>query len=180
MMAPRESNRDGSDVREISPGVLHPVPAGFLRDPIHLLALGFGAGLAPRMPGTAGTLVGVLAYIPLQGVPALTYAAVVLALFLAGIPICGRTAVDLHRHDHPAIVWDEMVGFLAAMAAAPGGWMGIAAGFTLFRLFDIAKPWPIRTLDARVSGGTGIMLDDVAAAAFAGASLKIIAYLLAS
>lgn len=179
-MAPRETNRRRPGGRALSPNALQPVPAAFLRDPVHMLALGFGAGLAPRMPGTAGSLVGVLLYIPMQDLPATTYAVVVLMLFLAGIPICGRTARDLRVHDHPAIVWDELVGMLAAMAAAPRGWIGIAAGFTLFRLFDIAKPWPIRLLDARVMGGMGIMLDDLAAAAFSGALLKIIAYILSS
>jgi len=66
-------------------------------------------------------------------------------------------------HDHPGIVWDEFAGFLITMVAAPAGWPGIAAGFALFRLFDVWKPWPIGWVDRKVHGGLGIMLDDVLA-----------------
>ena len=77
----------------------------------------------------------------------------------------------LGEHDHPGIVWDEIVGFLAMMLVAPTGWSWIAAGFVLFRVFDIFKPWPIRDLDHRIRGGLGIMLDDMLAAAYAAVGL---------
>src|SRR3990170_8811280 len=106
-----------------------PLPAGFLQHPVHLLALGFGAGCVPVLPGTAGTLVGVLLYLPLQQVDRLIYLALVAVLFLAGIWICGATARDLKVHDHSAIVWDEIVGYLVTMALVPSGWMWILPGF---------------------------------------------------
>jgi phosphatidylglycerophosphatase A len=155
-----------------------PVGAALLRDPGHLLALGFGAGLVPRLPGTAGTLLGVLFHLPLQSLPWPQYAALVAVLFLAGIPLSARTAARLGVPDPPAIVWDEVVGFLATMLAAPKEWPWIVFAFLLFRLYDIWKPWPIRLVDRGVGGGLGIMLDDLLAAGCAAATMQIIAYLL--
>lgn len=153
-------------------------PARLLRDPGHLLALGFGSGLAPRAPGTAGSVLGLLLAVPLLWMPWPAAGALVAFLFLAGIPLCARTATRLGTADHPAIVWDEVVGCLATLLAAPRGWPWLLGGFVLFRLFDILKPWPIRLIDRRVGGGLGIMLDDLLAATAAAAGLWIIAYLL--
>jgi len=147
---------------------------------VHLLALGFGTGLIPKLPGTAGTLVGVLFYILLQFLPWPIYTALTVILAMAGIWICGRTAIDIGVHDHPGIVWDEIVGYLITMLLAPSGWMWILIGFCLFRFFDIYKPWPIGWVDKRVSGGLGIMADDVLAAVYSMISLRIIAYVLES
>ena len=77
-------------------------------------------------------------------------------------------------HDHPGIVWDEIVGFLITMYLAPVSWIWIVTGFALFRVFDILKPWPIRWLDEKVKGGIGIMLDDILAGIFAWVVLQII------
>jgi phosphatidylglycerophosphatase A len=148
-----------------------------MRDPMHWLATGFGAGLAPRAPGTMGTLVAVPLYLLLRGLETPYYTAIVAVLFFAGVAICGRTARALKAHDHPAIVFDEVVGFLVAMTAAPPGWVWLAAGFALFRFFDIVKPPPIGMLDRRVQGGFGIMLDDLVAGMFAAASLQGLAWL---
>ena len=133
-------------------------------NPIHLLAYGFGSGLSPRAPGTAGTLVGVIVYLLLLPVSLWIYLLVTLALFLAGIFICGYTAKRLGVEDPGAVNWDEVVGFLATMAFAPHGWLWMVLGFVLFRCFDILKPWPIRWFDRNLHGGLGIMLDDVVAA----------------
>lgn len=129
----------------------------------HWISFGFGAGLAPQAPGTFGTLAAVPLYWLLSPLPLGTYLLVLVVLLGLGVWACGRTAQDLGGQDPGAIVWDEVVGFLAAMTAAPGGWAWVLAGFLLFRLFDIWKPWPIRWLDRRVKGGLGIMLDDLAA-----------------
>lgn len=145
-----------------------------LRHPVHLLALGFGTGLSPRAPGTAGTLVGVMLYLGLQHLPLVYYIGITLILFAAGVWICNEAARRLGVHDHPAIVWDEVVGYLVAMIAAPAGWAWILLGFVLFRLFDIWKPWPIGWLDRRVRGGLGIMLDDVLAGVFALVVIQIL------
>jgi phosphatidylglycerophosphatase A len=146
-----------------------------LRQPAAFLALGFGSGLVPVAPGTAGTLVAVPLYLLLQGLAVPVYLTVTVLLFLAGIPLCAATARRLGVHDHPAIVWDEVVGYLVTMTAAPAGWPWVLAGFVLFRLFDIAKPWPISWCDRHVHGGTGIMLDDLLAGIMAAVVLQLLA-----
>ncbi len=155
-----------------------PLPGNFWKHPAHLLALGFGAGYVPRLPGTAGTLVGVLLYAGLQHLHIYIYIAVVLAGIAAGIWLCDITARHLGVHDHSAIVWDEITGYLITMFMAPSGWVWMLAGFILFRLFDIWKPWPVSVADQQVKGGVGIMLDDVIAGLYSLAILQIIAYLL--
>ena len=155
-----------------------PVSARQLLNPFCLVALGFGSGLLPVAPGTAGTLAAVPVYLLLQGLPLASYLIVVTVLLLGGILLCGYTARRLGVHDHPAIVWDEIVGYLIAMTAVPAGWHWIVAGFALFRFFDILKPWPIRWFDRHVHGGSGIMLDDVIAGLFAAAVLQGAAYFL--
>lgn len=149
-----------------------------LRDPGHCLALGFGLGLAPVAPGTFGTLLGVPVYLLIAGLPLWGYCGVVAALFVAGTLVAGRTGRALGVHDHGAIVIDEVVGFLVAMLAAPAGWPWIVAGFLLFRLFDIWKPWPVRLADRHVQGGLGVMLDDLLAGAYALVAIQAIGMLL--
>ncbi len=155
------------------------IPRGFLKNPIHLLALGFGAGCAPKMPGTIGTLVGMLFYLPMVFyLSRPVYIIVTIALFLLGIWICEVTEKNLGKHDHGGIVWDEIVGFLVTMIAVPPDWRFVLSGFLLFRLFDICKPWPIGWLESKFPGGLGIMVDDVLAGIYALIILQIIVYLL--
>lgn len=134
-----------------------------LKDPVVLIGLGFGSGLAPKAPGTAGTLLAVPLYLSIQYLPLSVYAAITLAITVVGIWICSYSANKLGVHDHPAIVIDEIAGFLITMFAVPAGWEWLVAGFVLFRLFDALKPWPISWMDKSIGGGLGIMLDDVAA-----------------
>lgn len=154
-----------------------PLPLHWLRDPLHLLALGFGSGYAPKAPGTFGTLTGVAIYLLAQSLPLAWYVAFTTLGFALGVWACGRAARDLGVHDHPGIVWDEVIGYLVTMTAAPQGAVWVLAGFLLFRLFDIVKPWPISWLDRRVQGGAGIMIDDLAAGFMAMATLQVIAKL---
>ena len=158
--------------------IMNQIDKKLLLNPIHLLSLGFGSGCTPKAPGTMGTLVGVLFYLPLQLLAWPYYLAVLLLLCLAGIWLCGRTASALGVHDHPAIVWDEIVGYLLTMVAAPSGWGWIALGFVLFRIFDIWKPWPIGLLDKQLKGGFGVMADDLLAGIFSLTIMQIIAYTL--
>lgn len=155
------------------------LPARLLADPVHLVALGFGTGLSPVAPGTFGTLLAVpLAYVLLQ-IPLVIAVVVAAIAFAGGIWITGESARRLGVHDHPGIVWDEVAAFLALALVLPPGWPWLAAGFLAFRVFDIVKPWPIRDLDHRLSGGLGIMLDDLVAAVFAAVSLRLIEYITA-
>jgi phosphatidylglycerophosphatase A len=158
----------------------HPrLSPSLLRDPGHFLALGFGSGLAPVAPGTFGTLAAIPVYLLFVQFPLSTYwyAAIVLALFAIGIPLCTRTERAIGAHDHPGIVWDEVVGFLATMTAVPAGWPWIAVGFALFRLFDILKPFPINWCNRHLRGGFGIMADDLLAGVAAAAVLQGVASL---
>lgn len=148
-----------------------------LLNPVHLLSLGFGSGLAPKAPGTAGTLVAIPIYLLMIGLSPVAYLLITLLLLYTGIHLCQATAQRLGVHDHPAIVWDEIVGYLLTMVAVPFDWTWIVAGFALFRLFDVWKPWPIGFLDRRVSGGIGIMLDDLLAAVYASIVLQLVIYL---
>lgn len=152
----------------------HSVPDSVWRKPLHFLAFGCGAGAIPVAPGTFGTLVAIPLYLLLQHLPLLAYLGVVLLMTVVGIWLCDRTAAEIGVHDHSGIVWDEIVGYLLTMIAAPPGWLAVVLGFVLFRLFDIVKPWPIRQADRRVGGGFGIMLDDVLAAIYAGLILQLI------
>ncbi|HEY4367269.1 MAG TPA: phosphatidylglycerophosphatase A [Steroidobacteraceae bacterium] len=149
-----------------------------MRQPVHFLAFGFGAGLMPRAPGTFGTLIAVpivAAVMQFGWIALLIFA---LATFVAGIYICGESARRLGVHDHPGIVWDEITGYSVTMLAAPADWYWLAGGFVLFRIFDILKPWPIREADHSLRGGLGIMLDDVIAGLFAAAILFAIRHFL--
>jgi len=137
--------------------------ATVLKNPVHLLAFGFGSGLSPLAPGTMGTLVAIPICWLLAKLPLEYYIAVVSVLFIVGVFICGRSAKLLGVHDHSGIVWDEIVGYLITMAATPSGWMWMVVGFALFRFFDIVKPWPLSWIDRSVGGGFGIMLDDAIA-----------------
>jgi phosphatidylglycerophosphatase A len=140
-----------------------PRPRPNWRNPLHLLAFGLGSGGLPKAPGTFGTLAAVPLYLLLQPLSLIPYLAVIGAMFLFGIWLCETVSRDLGVHDHGGIVWDEWVGLLITMILAPQGWPWLVAGFALFRLFDIWKPWPIGALDRRLGGGLGIMLDDVLA-----------------
>jgi len=148
------------------------------RNPWHLLAFGLGAGFMPKAPGTFGTLMAIPLYLVMAGLPLVAYLAVVLAMFAFGVWLCGRVSRDLGVHDHSGIVWDEVVGLLVTMTAAPSGVMPVVLGFVLFRFFDILKPWPIGWLDRKVTGGLGIMLDDVLAGVFAALCLALLLFLI--
>ncbi|MEZ5530326.1 MAG: phosphatidylglycerophosphatase A [Porticoccaceae bacterium] len=150
---------------------INPSFAQLLKNPVHLLAFGFGSGLAPKGPGTAGTAVALVLWPLLAWMPLYAYLAVVGVASLVGFYLCGKTAHDMGVHDHQGIVWDEMAGYWLTMTALPVSWPWALAGFVLFRLFDIWKPWPISWFDRNVSGGVGIMMDDLLAGALAWAIL---------
>jgi phosphatidylglycerophosphatase A len=147
-----------------------------LAQPVHLLALGFGSGLVPVAPGTFGSLVGLAFALALAPLGLGWNLLAVVVATVAGVWICGESARRLGVHDHPAIVWDEVTGIMIAMLAAPDAWWGAPAAFVLFRIFDIAKPWPIREIDHGMGGGAGIMLDDVLAGLFAALGLMLVGY----
>ncbi len=150
-----------------------------LSTPTGFLAFGFGSGLSPKAPGTAGTLVAIVPALTLSALPLWAGALFVLLAFAFGIYLCGETARRLGVHDHGGIVWDEFVGLWLVLLLIPFGWAWWISAFVLFRLFDIAKPWPIGWLDRRLGGGLGIMLDDAVAALYALIPLVLAARFLA-
>lgn len=125
-----------------------------------------------------GTLIGVVLFILLPSLDWKLYLGIVTIAFIMGVFLCDYTAKALNVHDHPGIVWDEIVGYFITMLMVPKSWLWILVGFVLFRLFDILKPWPISIADKKVHGGFGIMLDDVIAGIFALIIIQIILYLL--
>jgi phosphatidylglycerophosphatase A len=147
-----------------------------LATPAGWLACGFGAGLAPVAQGTFGSLAALAPWLLLRELPLSAYALVLLAGFGLGVWACAVAGRALGVDDHRSLVWDEFIGqwialvplLLPACLPASGfRWWMLAAGFGLFRLFDVWKPWPIRWMDRRLKGGLGVMVDDVVAGIFA-------------
>ena len=143
------------------------------------IATGAGSGYLPKAPGTWGTLVGLLLWWPLAGLSLTAYLATVAVLFIVGVASAGSAEKILDRGDPGVVVIDEIVGVLIALAAVPLHPAAALAGFALFRLFDIAKPFPVGWLDRHLHGGLGIMLDDVAAGLYALLVLHLGLWLLA-
>jgi phosphatidylglycerophosphatase A len=145
-----------------------------LAHPAHLIAFGFGSGLAPRAPGTVGTLLGLpLFWLIAAATASLSIRiALLVAAFLLGIWACARTGRALGVADHGGMVWDEIVAYALVLLFTPPGWLWIALAFALFRLFDILKPWPIRVADTHLKNGFGVMFDDLLAAGYAIAAIE--------
>lgn len=148
--------------------VAWPTFAWVLARPWRLLAFGGGVGLIRPGSGTWGSLLGLLLWWPLQRWMAEPWLLVlVVGCVVMGIWVCARTVVDLGVPDHVGIVWDEMAALWLLLWCLPDdGWV-LAAGFLLFRWFDIAKPFPIDWLDQHCKGGLGVMVDDLVAALYA-------------
>lgn len=139
-----------------------------------ILATGFGVGRIPQAPGTFGSLVGLpLAWGVQQLPPVWQYVAAAIVVAI-GVPICERGAKLLNAKDPGAVVWDEIAAFPVMFLFVPFTVATAIAGFLLFRLLDISKPWPCRPLE-RLPGGLGIMTDDLVAGLYSGAALWCIA-----
>ncbi len=146
-------------------------PKVIFSNPVHFLAFGFGSGLSAKAPGTVGTLVSLPMVLMMMHSSLWGYLVCLVVLTIFGVYICGESARRLGIHDHPGIVWDEFVGMAITMTAVPFSWLNLLLGFVMFRFFDIVKPWPIREVDHSLSGGIGIMLDDILAGVFSCALL---------
>lgn len=142
-----------------------------LESPVHLLALGFGSGLSPIAPGTAGSLMGWACYWLLASrLSDTTWAILLLAGFAFGAWASGKTALALGTDDPSPVVWDEIIAIwlvlwlLQTAPGTPATWGLQAVGFALFRLFDAVKRGPVGWADHHIKGGLGIMVDDIVAA----------------
>jgi len=139
-----------------------------LSHPFHMLSLGFGSGLSPVAPGTAGTLFAWASYVAFATrLTVLEWGLLIAVGFVAGIGICGFTANRLGIEDPSPVVWDEIVAFwLVLLMVTPSSFTGQVWAFAIFRFFDMVKPPPIRYFDRKLKGGFGIMFDDLVAAFF--------------
>lgn len=155
-----------------------PTFSWLLKNPVRLLGFGFGTGLAPKAPGTFGTLPALpLAWLLLfLGIGKLGLILLSIVLFLIGIWICNVTEHDLGVHDYGGIVWDEIVAMLLILAFVPQTVFWWLMAFLLFRFFDAVKPPPIKWFDQKVSGGFGVMLDDIIAAIMSVVVLMFLQY----
>ena len=142
--------------------------------PAHFFSLGFGSGLAPKAPGTFGTMLGLPLFWLISNCPFSTQLIIIATLFIIGIYFCGKTGKALGVADHGAIVWDEIVAMMLVLAFTPTGFIFWFIAFLLFRLFDIWKPYPICYADTKLKNGFGVMFDDLLAAIYAILVMKFI------
>jgi phosphatidylglycerophosphatase A len=137
-----------------------------------LVATGLGSGYSKFAPGTAGSAVGVLLFLPLAERPWLVQLAATLVLTVIGVFAAQRVATLVARKDPGLVVVDEVAGQWITFVSLPFTPAIAVAGFLLFRVMDIVKPWPARALE-RLPGGFGIMADDVAAGIYAQLILRV-------
>ena len=149
-----------------------------LAHPAGWIACGFGSGLSPVAPGTAGSLAALIAWFALRELPWPLYLGVIAFAFAIGTWASNVAIARLRIADPGAVVVDEFVGQWLALlpllvAHEPKSGLWLLAGFALFRLFDVWKPWPVSWADRRVKSGFGVMLDDVVAGAYAAIVLEV-------
>ncbi|MBI4745255.1 MAG: phosphatidylglycerophosphatase A [Deltaproteobacteria bacterium] len=141
------------------------------------MASGGFVGYSPVAPGTAGSLLGVILYIPLSCLLPVYYALFLLSASLLSFKIAGEAERIFGKKDCRIIVIDEVAGVFFTMFLFPPTLFYLSAGFLLFRVFDIVKPFPAGWIDRKISGGTGVVLDDIVAGIYANLSLHILAVL---
>ena len=150
-----------------------------LTNPIHLLAVGLGSGMSPIMPGTMGSAMAIPLWLLFDGLQPYLYWVLIVVAFIFGCFLCQKTSDDTHTHDSGHIVWDEFVGMWITLFFIPQiSVLWVAIAFVAFRVFDMAKPWPIRWFDKRVPGGFGIMVDDVIAAIFSSLTVYALTFII--
>ena len=148
-----------------------------MSNPWHLLAVGFGSGLSPIVPGTMGSLAAIPFWYLMTFLPWQLYSLVVMLGICIGVYLCHQTAKDMGVHDHGSIVWDEFIGMWITLMALPtNDWQWVTAGFVIVRILDMWKPWPIRWFDRNVHGGMGIMIDDIVAGVISAGILYFIGH----
>ncbi|MFI3255946.1 MAG: phosphatidylglycerophosphatase A [Psittacicella sp.] len=143
----------------------------------HLIAVGFGSGLAPKAPGTFGSLAAVIfayLYFYLIG-NNIVFGILTIALFFIGIHVCKRVTEDIKVHDHGSIVIDEIVAEFLIITCMPGkAIIWFILSFIIFRFFDVLKPYPISLADKKISNAFGIMFDDILAAIYSLITMYVI------
>ena len=131
---------------------------------VTILARWFGCGLAPKAPGTAGTLGAIPLVFLLARLGPMNYLYATFAFVVFSIAVAQLYELEVAtEHDQPELVIDEVAGFLVTMAWVPLTWQWVTLSFVLFRFFDMLKPFPISWIDRNVEGGVGAVADDLAA-----------------
>lgn len=163
------------DIKKSNPCPPCPSNATAWEKCIYWLGIGLGSGLPKKAPGTWGTVGGVVVALPMFWLGFWGFLAITILGCVVGSYICGKTSDLMNVHDDPHIVFDEWVGVWIALLpihliiATPEHFLNltfiifILIAFLLFRFFDIIKPFPIKWVDKNVSGGFGILVDDVLA-----------------
>ena len=140
------------------------------------VAFGFGSGLSPVAPGTAGTLIGIPVVVIFQFLPTFAVLVGTLLIVLLSVWLAGVVTREIGIEDHPSIVIDEIAGYTLAMTMIPVTWWTVIVGFLIFRLLDIYKPPPASWLDRNCTGGFGITADDVVAGIYTNIAMHGLVY----
>lgn len=139
-----------------------------------IFATGFGSGYAPFASGTWGSLVGLVIYYAFKNFSSSLYFATLIGVFAIAIWSSQMAEVHFGKKDPGQVVVDEIIGQLVTLAFLPFSWKLSIAGFLLFRLFDILKPFPARWFQDHLKGGWGIVMDDVMAGVYANLILQVL------
>jgi len=142
---------------------------------VMILATWFGSGYSPVAPGTAGTLAAIPFYLLLSPLPIVPYLSLTILFIIVSSLVASRADLITGCHDPKIVVIDEVAGYLVTMTGVDPTPRTIVIGFFLFRFFDVLKPFPANVIDARVPGGAGVVLDDVAAGIYAAVALHLLA-----
>lgn len=161
--------------RAVGPGREHK-PSGWDRLALHLATCG-PLGKVPRMPGTVASLLGLLIHLALQGIPPAAAWGVFVAVCLVGVWSSGCAERALGVRDPPQVVIDEVAGMVLALCGLGTRFLTLACGFALFRLLDVLKPPPIRSLEKRLPGGWAVVMDDLVAGLGAQFGLRLLGVL---
>ena len=141
---------------------------------IIFFATWFYTGLIPFAPGTWGSVAALPFAAGAYSLGPVFSCLSMLIIFLISIPVSGRASKIMNTEDPSSVVIDEVAGIFAALFLIPVSWTTVTAGFVLFRIFDILKPFPVGLIDKKVKGGAGIVLDDIMAGVYANVCLRII------
>jgi len=145
-----------------------------VRGIIMFLATGALCGYAPVMPGTVGSAAGMGCFAVLSSLSLPAYGAVTAAVIFSSFRIADKASRIFKNPDPPQVVIDEIAGTLVTMLSFPADWKYMAAGFVLFRIMDIVKPYPANWINDNMPGGYGIVLDDIVAGIYANLALQLI------
>ncbi len=151
-----------------------------LAHPAGWIASGFGSGFSPIASGTVGSAVALIPWLALRQLAWPSYALAVVIAFAIGVWAASVVIAKIRIEDPTVVVWDEFVGqwiALLPLVVTPRGWAWIVAGFVLFRVFDVWKPWPASWADRKIKGGFGAMLDDVFAGIYAAVVLALVTFM---